>query len=710
MILTLSELKKMHDLAYRGNQRTREKGSDDLVFYWITQWDDQLLEGSDLQYRGEFNIIRRGGRDIMSSLRKMQVQPDFHPDDEAREDDAEILDGMYRADDHALSSQSAYWLTQQDVAVCGFGAWEMFTKYKTNRVGDERQVIRREWIPEANNTAFKDPDSVALDGSDAKYWSLLRSYTPEGYEELCKELTGEDCYGTSYASFAHPEESYTFPWTVEKRKIYVSTFYHTYKDTEKQVQMVDPFGETLILREKDVSDSMDELEAAGFQVEDERKVERWVVRKYIASGEAILNGEYNEETGEREGELIAGPNIPVIPMYGEFAIIEGEQHYEGLTRLTKDAQRLRNFNLSYVADIVGRSPRNKPVWLAEQLQGLEFMHEAGGSENNYPYLLQNRVDANGNELPLGPVGNSGDQNIPSALAASIELTRQAVEDVSSPGTPVDVSDVDLSGKAVALLEAKINKQFYVYQDHYKFSKRRDAEIYAGMASEIYDMPRKVNIRSPDGNTQQVEMMQAIIDPETGEPKYINDLTNIAWDVYATIGQTYEDQKEQSKENILKMLEMTPEGDPMRRALQLTLVKLTDGVEMDPVRKLARRELVTMGIEEAETDEEKAMLAAQQQAQNQPPPPDPAMLMAEAEQMKGQAAIMREQRQAQKDQADVTLKQNANDIDAYEAETNRFEAETRAATEQVRTQIKAVEQYGKRVDTTARARFGARLRQ
>ena len=704
MILTLRELKKMHDLAYRGNQRTRERGADDLVFYWITQWDDQLLEGSDLQYRGEFNVIRRGGRDIMASLRKMQVQPDFHPDDETRDDDAELLDGMYRADDHALSSQSAYWLTQQDVVVCGFGAWEMYTKYQSNRVGDERQVIEREWIPEANNTAFKDPNSMALDASDAEYWSILRAYTPEGYEKLCAELTGEDCYGTSYASFAHPEESYTFPWTVEKRKVYVTSFYHRYKTTEKQIEMVDPFGEVMIVRKSDVEDSMDELTGAGFVVEDEREVECWQVRKYIASGEAILNGEYNEETGEREGEVIAGPNIPVIPMYGEFAIVEGEQHYEGLTRLAKDAQRLRNFNLSYLTDIVGRSPRGKDIWLPEQLQGVEFMHEKGGSENNYPYLLQQKQDANGNELPLGPVGRSQSDEIPPSLMVSIEQTRQAVEDVSSPGTPVDVSDVDLSGKAVALLEAKINKQFYVYQDHYKFSKRRDAEVYAGMASEIYDMPRTVNIRTPDGNMKRVQVMQAIIDEETGEPKYINDLTNINWEVYASIGQTYEDQKEQSRENVMKMLEITPPDDPMRQALQLTLVKLTDGVELEPVRKLARKQLVMMGIEEPETEEEAQMVMQAQQ----PPEPAPEMVLAQAELLKGQAAMAREQRQAQRDQADVILRQNANDIDAYEAETDRFKAESQAANDQANTRLKAVDQYGKRIDSTARAVFGARL--
>ena len=59
-MLDLDELKKLHDKAFNANQISREQGSDDLVFYWITQWDEQLLNGSELAYRGEFNIIRKG--------------------------------------------------------------------------------------------------------------------------------------------------------------------------------------------------------------------------------------------------------------------------------------------------------------------------------------------------------------------------------------------------------------------------------------------------------------------------------------------------------------------------------------------------------------------------------------------------------------------------------------------------------------------------
>ena len=79
MPLTLHELKTYHDKAYTYSQVTRERAADDLVFYWISQWDDSFLSESTLQYRGEFNILRKAGRQILADLSTNQVQIDFTP-------------------------------------------------------------------------------------------------------------------------------------------------------------------------------------------------------------------------------------------------------------------------------------------------------------------------------------------------------------------------------------------------------------------------------------------------------------------------------------------------------------------------------------------------------------------------------------------------------------------------------------------------------
>lgn len=688
--MDLNELKTLHDKAFTSNQTTREKAADDLVFYWITQWDDQLIEDTPLQYKGQFDVLRKAGRQIMADLRLNPVQPDFKPKDEARDDDAELLDGMYRADDRKLASQEAYDYAAQDAVVCGFGVWELFTEFATNQVGDDNQIIRRRYIPEGNNTVFFDPNSKCLDKSDSKYVSIIDGYTPDGYKELVLDLTGEEVE-TTPASFAQPEDSFVFPWTKGQETIYIATIYKREKVKDKVLTLRDPFGEELLLRESSLEDVMDELIDSGYEVVSEKTIQRWQVIKYICSGSEILSE-----------DVISGDHIPVVPCYGERAIIEGEEHYEGITRLAKDPQRLRNFQLSYLADIASRSPRPKPIFNPEQIEGFEFMYEDSGAENNYPYLLQNRFDANGAALPIGPVAAMPDALIPQALSASIELTKEAIQDVADAGIPQDIADPDLSGKAVLALQSRMDQQSYIYQHNFKFAKRRDAEIYASIASQIFDAPRTVSIQTPDGNTKQTQLMRVVIDGETGEPVTLNDLTNLEFDVYAEIGQSYNTQKEQTLDRLTAIHDAIPEGNPAKELMLLKLMELTEGVAMDDVRDFARKQLILGGFKEPETEEEMQLLAQAQQNQQ----PSAADKLAEAEVLKGQAAMAREQRQAQKDAADAQNDVAATNIDAFEAQTGRMKAQIDAAKAQAEIKAKNIQAFGSQVDSIGKLQQSA----
>lgn len=168
MPLDLVQLKRMHDKAYQASQTTRERGADDLVFYWITQWDDSILQDSQLSYRGEFNVLRKAGRQILADLNMNPVQVDFVPKDDTKDDAADLLDGLYRADSNMNTSIEAFNNGQMESVVCGVGAWELYTEYATKRIGDKNQVIRRRPIIEANSNVMWDPNSKLLDKSDRK--------------------------------------------------------------------------------------------------------------------------------------------------------------------------------------------------------------------------------------------------------------------------------------------------------------------------------------------------------------------------------------------------------------------------------------------------------------------------------------------------------------------------------------------------------------
>ena len=132
-------------------------------------------------------------------------------------------------------------------------------------------------------------------------------------------------------------------------------------------------GNPVEVKEEDLFEREDFLVESGYRYHSTVEREMHCVRRYIVTGQDVL-----------EEARVPGEHIPVVPMYGERQYVEGEEHYEGIVRLAKDPQRLRNFQLSYLASLVGQSPRRKPMFTADQIQGFEEMYELNGSDNNFP--------------------------------------------------------------------------------------------------------------------------------------------------------------------------------------------------------------------------------------------------------------------------------------------------------------------------------------
>jgi len=667
MTLKLKELKELQDSAFNNGVITREGAADDMVFYWVTQWDDISLAETELQYRGEFNILRKAGRQIMADLRANPIQLNFDAKDPDREDGADLVDGLYLSHERLNTCQEAFNNADGEAIVCGVGAYEYYTEYESNNAGDIKQVIRCRPVYEANDNCFWDPNAKLLDKADAKFVSLLTMYSEEGFIDLAIDLTGCDVEEAKrkMSSFSDPQQSYAFPWAAGKNEgVYVVTLYNREKVKDFIVTLSDPMGEPLTVRKSDLEEIEDDLIEAGFEFVGEKEIERWEVTKYIACGSEILSA-----------EPIAGECIPIVPVYGERAFIEGEEHYEGITRLAKDPQRLRNFQMSYLADIASRSPRPKPIFNSEQVQGFEFMYDKSGADNQYPYYLTNRVAGDGTVLAPGPA-MMPEAQIPQALSALIGQTREAVNDVANAGLPNDIMDTDLSGKAVQQLQQRLDQQSIVYQENRKHARRRGGEIFASMASVVYDSPRTVTLTMPDGSRKKEQIMSSVTDKESGELVMLNDITNLEFEVYADIGPSYSSKREQTLEQLEKMAgNAAALGDAaMAKMLLLKQMTLVDGIAFDDIREHSRNELILMGVVKPETPEEEQLIVNQQQ---QAQAPDPMMVAAQAEQAKANASLQKNQIAMMKVQSDAQIQQEQKQIDAYNASTSRMKVQVEA---------------------------------
>ncbi len=637
-MLDATDIRHLHDKSFQHGQTTRERGADDLLFYWITQWDDSNLGGSSLQYRGQFDMLRKAGRQIMTDIKSNPTQVDFEPIDGTDDSGAEIIDGMYRSDMRSNIALEAKETATTETIVAGVGAWELITEYKTNRIGDRKQVIKRSPLNEANNNVFWDPNAKLADKSDADFVSCLIPYSEDGYKKLLEEY-GQDTEDLNVpASFAFPEHSYVFPWVQDNDWYYVARFFHREKVKVTMLTFKDLLGSEKQINKDNLSDEEDELFEQGFELSHEMEKEVYKITLYIVGG--------GDEVIHKQ--VVPGEYIPVVPMYGERAFIEGQEHYEGITRLAKDPQRLRNFQLSYLADIVAKSPRMKPIFFQEQIQGFEDMYQENGSDNDYPYLLQNMLDGNGNPLPVGATGQMPEQPMPQALVASIQASREAVNDVASADLPQDVGDTDLSGKALIALQKRFDMQSYTYQHNLKSALRREGEIYASMASVVYDEEQEVSLTKVDG-TRTTEMInEESINPDTLELEINNNVTQYIFDVYADIGPSFQSQKEENRTELKEMIGTMPPDDPMRQIMLLEFWMLQDGSTFEDMRNYARKQLILQGIKEPETDEEMQMMDEAAQAQEQQD--DPNMVLAMAEQGKAQA----EQLNAQNKQAEIQM--------------------------------------------------------
>jgi hypothetical protein len=291
-----------------------------------------------------------------------------------------------------------------------------------------------------------------------------------------------------------------------------------------------------------------------------------------------------------------------------------------------------------------------------------------------------------------------EQAIPSPLVALAELTREAVEDVANPGTPQDVADPDISGKAVLALQARLDMQSVVYQTHFKHAKRWDAMVYASMASEVYDTPRSVRLTLPDGTKKDDQVMKTSVNNETGDIELLNDIRDIEFDVFSKIGPGYTTQKEQTVDKLTQMMQNMDAADPTRRILQLKILQLMDGVDFDDIRDYVKKQLVLMGVRKPETPEEEEIAA---QAAAEANKPDANTLLAMAEMEKAKADQMQASTGYAQAEVDAQNEGMKRQIEQFKAMTDRMEALIKAQEAKAGISKAQVEETGQELENAAK---------
>lgn len=615
------------DRDWAASDEARTEAINDLFFSRISQWDDWLNEYTTLQYRGQFDVVRPVVRKLVAEMRQNPVDVLYKPKDGADPNAADILMGMYRTDMRHNTAKISVNVAVREQIEAGVGAWRLVTDYEDQDPTSNNQVIRRVPIHEACSHVVWDANAKQMDKSDAKHCTIISAMSKDGWEAFAEE---HDLDEEDIPTFQSPDANWAFPW-VTKDVCYVAEYYEVEEKKETVFIYQDPMtDEPVSYFKRDIKDVIDEIADRGLEKIGERKVKRRRVYKSLLTNMSIL----------KDRELIAGEHIPIVPVFGEWSFAGDKEVYEGVVRLTKDGQRLRNMIMSFNADIVARSPKKKPFFFPEQIAGYEHMYSG---TDDYPYYLINRTDENNGDLPVQPLAYYDNPEVPQANAYMLEAATGAVKEVATLGVDAEAAGGQVAFDTVNQLNMRADLETYVFQDNLATAMRRDGEIYASMVNDIYDVPRNVSMTLEDGSEKDVELLSQVVDFQTGRVVTLNDIRG-RYETYTDVGPSFQSMKNQNRSEILDLMSKVPPGTPEFQMLMLQYFTLLDGKGVELMREYANRQLVTMGLKKPETPEEEQWLAeSQQQRQGAP---DPAMVQAQGVYLQGQADLLKAQNDQQ----------------------------------------------------------------
>lgn len=599
----------------------------DRRFYSIAgaQWEGPLGEQFDNKPKFEVNKIHLSVIRIINEYRNNRITVDFVSKDGIESDDlADTCDGLYRADEEDSVAEEAYDNAFEEAVAGGFGAWRLSTDYEDDEdPEDERQRIRIEPIFDADSSVFFDLQAKRQDKADARRCFVLTSMTREAYEEE---------WNDDPASWPKEIHQHEFDWLTPD-VVYIAEYY-VLEETRETIhvwEMMD--GTEQRFTDDELEEQIDELEAIGAKEVRTKKIRKKRVHKYIMSGGGVL-----EDCG-----YIAGNCIPIVPVYGKRWFVDNVERCMGHVRLSKDAQRLKNMQLSKLGEISALSSVEKPLLTPEQVAGHQVMW-AEDNLKNYPYLLVNPItDANGNEVASGPIGYTKPPQIPPAMAALLQITEEDMQDLLGNQQSGEQIASNVAQGTVEIIQNRLDMQTYIYMSNMAKAMRRCGEIWLGMAKDVLvEEGRTMKSIGEQGEMDRVQLLRPIV-KESGDIEYSNDLSRAKLDVVVEVGPSSSTKRASTVRALTSMAAITDDPETKQVLGAMAMMNM-EGEGIGDVRAYFRKKLLRMGVVEPTEQEAKDM--AEEAANAQPSANDQYL----------QAAAEKELAEAAEKQANTILKQ------------------------------------------------------
>lgn len=521
-------------------------------------------------------------------------------DAQSSRETATIFEGIIRDIESCSQAQIAYDNAFDCSIKGGVGYWAIMPYYPDDTSFDQR--IRIDWI-ENPFTVLIDPGARDWLKRDAGWAIQSEQLTKESYEAKypdmdVKSMDFVNQFDRDWYSTTHIRVGIYWKRIIKPKRLVLLSNGQVREYTDIQA----------------IKDELAQAPGGAITIKAERVVNSSTLRWWKLSAAGILEGpiDYNWKY------------IPIVPVYGRTANLEGKRKYRGLVRKAKDAQRVFNYVSSTTVEAYALTPRAPIFATAAMIQGYETQY-ANANVQNHPYLLYN-ID------PKSPTVAPTRAPPPEISTAAVSIMMQAADNVrattgyfqSSLGQPDNAE----AGVAINARKTEGDVGSYEFTSNLAKSMQYSGEILLDMIPKVMDGARVVRIMGLDGKTDfvpinmtraqaQQKIPQIPPNPQVhggGDPtQVLNDLSAGQYDVTVAIGPAYTTLRERTEEALVNLAGL-PNSPIMSVGADLIAKNLDSPVSRELERRL-RIPLIQQGIVPPENEEEKAFIP-------KPTPPDP----------------------------------------------------------------------------------------
>lgn len=627
----VEEAQKRYKEALEYDADQREQRKEDIRFVRLgEQWPesvkrDRETPGSErpmlvINRLGQFR--NQVANEIRQNCPSIKVRP---VDDKADIKTANIYNGLMRSIQEQCDAATAYETAVESAIDTGLGYFRIYTDYCDSESFDQHIIIDRIVDTAA---VFFDIDSTKPDGSDAKWAIIIDAMSKDEVEEKYPDIDQRDWVDSTHEF-------------VKKDYVIVSDYY--YFDTKEKTLCLMQDGGTALKSE--IPKELYDL------IVRERKVTTNICKIAKIIGDKVTE----------ESEMLCS-YIPVIPVIGLEAFIDGKRYLKGLTRDAKDPARLYNYMESANAEALSLAPKSPYIAAIGQTEGFEHEWQIA-NRLSLSVLHYNPIDVMGNVLP--PPRR---EPPPGANMGFEAAMNRSAEDIKSVMGIYDASlgnrEGTQSGVAIRSQMKQANMSTFHFSSNLARSIKHAGRIIIELIPSIYDTERTIRTIGEDGQPSSAK-----INPNAEQSVNDGDIFNLnvgKYDVVADIGPTYATKRQEAFDSQVQMAQADP------TLMQIGGDIILGNADWPGADDLAKRK--------------KAML----------PPPILALIKSEEtegsgkdidpeieQQMNQMADQVEHLSQALKEaQSQAESKEDELDIKRFEAQTKRLEVEHKIALESV----------------------------